>query len=141
MIPINEIFISPQGEGIKTGLMTIFIRVSGCSYAEHPCSYCDTSYAWYPESGLKSTVERILQNIEPILLRTGVKEICLTGGEPLLYYPEIKSLIHYLGKRYSLSVETNGGHLIWKEDCMWSHDIKCPSSNNAEYISTVILNY
>ena len=135
MIPISETFISPNGEGIKTGLMTLFIRVAGCDYAMqgHSCSYCDTSYAWHPENGKEFTVEQIIEQVEPVLLRIRIREICLTGGEPLAYSPEINSLIHYLGKRYQLSVETNGGHLIWKEDCSWSLDIKCPSSGNSEY--------
>ena len=134
MIPINEVFISPQGEGIKAGLMTLFIRVSGCSYAVegHPCSYCDTRYAWY-KNGKEFSVEKIQEDTEETLLKYDIKEVVLTGGEPLMYSPEINPLIHWLSKRYSLSVETNGGHLIWKENCCWSLDTKCPSSNNAEH--------
>ena len=39
---INEIFSSIDGEGIRTGYLTTFIRSFGCNLS---CSYCDTVYA------------------------------------------------------------------------------------------------
>ena len=133
MIPISEIFISPQGEGLKTGRMTLFVRVAGCSYSEHPCNYCDTPYAWYPDDGVGSTLEHIITSMEDILLMNRIREICITGGEPLLYYPEIEQLIRHFRKHYSVSIETNGGHIIWRDTVLWSLDLKCPSSGNDGY--------
>jgi len=134
-IPISETFISPQGEGITVGLMTLFIRVAGCDYATngHPCKYCDTSYAWKSSNSKMFEVDDIQKQVELTMRTMNLKQVSLTGGEPLSYSPEINSLIHYLGKRFSLSVETNGGHPIWREDCMWSMDLKCPSSGNTKH--------
>ena len=44
---ISEIFYSIQGEGILTGVPSVFIRTSGCNLR---CTWCDTPYAsWKPE--------------------------------------------------------------------------------------------
>ena len=39
---VNEIFKSIDGEGTRTGLPVIFIRLYGCNLK---CKYCDTRYA------------------------------------------------------------------------------------------------
>ena len=133
-IPVSEIFISPQGEGLTTGLMTCFVRVAGCNLAiaKSPCLWCDTKYAWYPRQAKVSvTSEELKVDIDKIMLDNGLKEICLTGGEPLLYSEQLKGLIDYWSKRYHLTIETNGSLSIWKYKAMWSLDTKCPSSGNA----------
>lgn len=33
IISVNECFISPNGEGITAGLITLFIRIAGCNFA------------------------------------------------------------------------------------------------------------
>ena len=142
IIPINEVFTSPNGEGITTGLMTLFIRTAGCNFAieGHPCKWnpnenpgCDTPYAWYPnQCKFSATPEQLIQEIDKEMLIAGIREICLTGGEPL-YHNGIEESIKYWDKKYHLLVETNGSLPIWKSDACWSLDIKCPSSNNAEY--------
>ena len=42
MYKVNEIFLSIDGEGVRTGLATVFIRLYGCNLK---CSYCDTRYS------------------------------------------------------------------------------------------------
>ena len=37
---VTEIFDSIDGEGKRTGLMAIFVRLAGCNLR---CSYCDTA--------------------------------------------------------------------------------------------------
>ena len=39
---VTEIFDSIDGEGKRTGLMAIFVRLAGCNLR---CSYCDTAYS------------------------------------------------------------------------------------------------
>ena len=134
LIPISEIFVSPNGEGLTTGLMTCFVRVAGCDFAigGHPCKYCDTSYSWYPRQAKVSvSSEKLRAIIDKLLLDNGMKEITLTGGEPLLYSEQLKESIDYWSKKYHLVIETNGSLPIWKCDALWSLDIKCPSSGNA----------
>ena len=133
-IPISDIYIGLQGEGIKTGRRTIFVRVAGCNFAidGHPCQYpCDTKYAWYPKQGKPYTMDSLIDKVANMSLVNNIKEICLTGGEPLSV-PGIRGLIKYL-RGYNLLVETNGSYLIWRNECAWSLDIKCPGSGNDRY--------
>ena len=54
---ISEIFYSIQGEGMLTGVPSVFVRTSGCNLR---CVWCDTPYtSWTPE-GADMTVEEIL---------------------------------------------------------------------------------
>ena len=78
VLRIAEIFTSVQGEGIWSGIPSIFVRVSGCNLR---CQWCDTPYAsWKPEGptlSLKEIVERVT--------RDAVRHVVLTGGEPMLF--------------------------------------------------------
>lgn len=40
---VNEIFSSIDGEGLTTGALATFVRLTGCNLR---CSYCDTAYAF-----------------------------------------------------------------------------------------------
>ena len=75
---VVEKFVSINGEGRRAGELAAFIRFKGCNLQ---CSYCDTS--WANEPGCESerlTKEEILSWIR----EAGVKNVTLTGGEPLL---------------------------------------------------------
>lgn len=74
---ISEIFHSIQGEGMLTGVPSVFVRTSGCNLR---CNWCDTPYAsWNPE-GQAMTVPAILREIE----RHPSRHVVLTGGEPMI---------------------------------------------------------
>ena len=75
---VVEKFVSINGEGTKAGQLAVFIRFKGCNLN---CKYCDTK--WANEQGTPSqpmTEKEILDYV----LSTGVKNVTLTGGEPLL---------------------------------------------------------
>ena len=75
---IAEKFVSINGEGTKAGQLAVFIRLCGCNLN---CSYCDTK--WANEKDVPFTLmteEELASYVE----ETGVKNITLTGGEPLL---------------------------------------------------------
>lgn len=40
---LHEIYESIQGEGLYTGVPTIFIRLQGCPLR---CTWCDSKYTW-----------------------------------------------------------------------------------------------
>ncbi len=74
---ISEIFFSIQGEGLLTGVPSVFVRTSGCNLR---CNWCDTPYAsWNPE-GTAMSVAQIVAQIE----EHPAKHVVLTGGEPMI---------------------------------------------------------
>jgi 7-carboxy-7-deazaguanine synthase len=118
---VVEIFPSLQGEGQQMGLPTVFVRFSGCNLR---CEWCDTKYAY--DEGEEMDIGRIVEEIR----ESGIRRVCLTGGEPTLQ-EEIMDLIKALNG-YDISIETNGSKditpLLEFTDIMISLDIKCPSS-------------
>src|SRR4051812_41214703 len=83
---VNEIFLSPQGEGVRAGTLNVFVRFSACNLQcrieAGPLSPggfdCDTEFA----SGSKYTLEQLLDRIK--VIGNGCKAVILTGGEPTL---------------------------------------------------------
>lgn len=96
---IAEIFHSIQGEGILTGVPSVFVRTSGCNLR---CTWCDTPYtSWEPE-GEQLHVEQILARMENFPSKHAV----ITGGEPLLM-PDLDDLCQGLRERgYHITLET-----------------------------------
>ncbi|NLB56147.1 MAG: 7-carboxy-7-deazaguanine synthase QueE [Lentisphaerae bacterium] len=76
---ISEIFYSVQGEGLLTGMPSVFVRLAGCNLA---CSWCDTKYAWTGENYTDMDISEITDKIEAF---AGIYKHCvITGGEPLI---------------------------------------------------------
>ena len=100
---VVEIFTSINGEGRVAGQLAVFVRFAGCNLR---CSFCDTMWANEPDvEGTWMTEEEIAETI----IRTGVRNVTLTGGEPLLQ-KDIRFLLERLAQEESLAVEieTNG---------------------------------
>lgn len=102
ILKITEIFSSIQGEGLRMGEPTIFVRLTGCNLR---CVFCDTQYAW--DGGKDFTVEQIMETVEKIKNAYAADWVCLTGGEPL--EQKIEGLVRSLRKRgFKVQIETNG---------------------------------
>lgn len=100
---VAEQFVSINGEGTRAGELAVFVRLCGCNLQ---CSYCDTQWANQPDVSYQlQTTEEIVQAI----LETGVRNVTLTGGEPLLT-PNVAGLIAAITAQptLSLEIETNG---------------------------------
>jgi 7-carboxy-7-deazaguanine synthase len=96
---VVEKFTSINGEGTRAGELAVFIRFKGCNLR---CSYCDTMWANEPECPYKEeTPEEILNYV----LGTGIHNVTLTGGEPLLQ-KDIRDLIHLLLQAFFLLLVT-----------------------------------
>jgi 7-carboxy-7-deazaguanine synthase len=99
---IAEVFPSIQGEGILTGVPSLFIRVSGCNLR---CRWCDTPYtSWAPE-GEDWPLDRLLEWVKGFPV---YRHVVLTGGEPMLF-PELVPLSKQLrAAGLHITVETAG---------------------------------
>jgi organic radical activating enzyme len=105
-LKIFEIFASIQGEGLRQGEPTIFVRLSGCNLR---CSFCDTKEAW--NRGQEMPISDILSQIQESRKQFPAEWICLTGGEPLLQ--NIKPLVFALKKaEYFIQIETNATQFL-----------------------------
>ena len=135
-VPINiaEIFYSVQGEGLYTGVPTVFIRLQGCSLG---CTWCDTKYTWQElKVGTATNINNVLEEVErlhPSLKRAPKPMICITGGEPLEQPRAFSHLVRELSERkYCIEVETSGLVKIPfdlnEHITSWVVDLKCPSS-------------
>ncbi|MFC2160078.1 7-carboxy-7-deazaguanine synthase QueE [Acidobacteriota bacterium] len=101
-LKINEIFYSLQGEGLRQGEPTVFIRFAGCNLK---CDFCDTQYAW--NDGRNLSVDQICSEVADMRHLHSSRWICLTGGEPL--FQNIASLTQQLkADKWRIQVETNG---------------------------------
>ena len=103
MYPIMEKFISINGEGTRAGELAVFVRFTGCNLR---CSYCDTMWANEPGCPYE---EMSPAQICEYVRSTGIKNVTLTGGEPLLQKDMdklISLLISECGVR--VEIETNG---------------------------------
>ena len=100
---VVEKFVSINGEGQRSGELAVFIRLAKCNLR---CNYCDTM--WANEENVTVT-PMTKEDIYNYILDTKVKNVTLTGGEPLLDR-EVKDLIEYIVKDNSLflEIETNG---------------------------------
>jgi len=98
---VIEVFASLQGEGLRQGDPTIFIRLAGCNLR---CPFCDTRRAW--RNGQEYSAEQILDKVKRLRERFPARWVCLTGGEPLLQ--DIRKLVRLLKKeKFKIQVETN----------------------------------
>ena len=100
---VVEIFTSINGEGPCAGELAFFVRFQGCNLR---CSYCDTMWANAPDCPY---TEQPPEDIVAKILQNGIRNVTLTGGEPLLQ-PEMPALLTLLADHPELrvEVETNG---------------------------------
>ena len=122
---ICETFRSIQGEGTDIGAVTFFIRTAGCNLS---CEWCDTGYSH--AEGSEIPVKELAE------LTKNERNICVTGGEPLLQEDIYELLNMLLKERKRVVLETNGSVDISKvpvsKDLVISMDIKCPSSGMSD---------
>lgn len=129
---VVEKFVSINGESKRAGELALFIRFKGCNLN---CTYCDTKWANEPDCDYQEmTPEKLLDYIE----KTKVKNITLTGGEPLLQKDINKLIKMIIDKGFRVEIETNGAVSIEStaalrdkegfKDLSFTLDYKSPSS-------------
>lgn len=109
LVPVSEIFLSIQGEGVWAGTPSVFLRTYRCNLS---CTWCDTKYTWLGQEKALPGVEFTplpAREIEDKVARFGCKHLVLTGGEPLLHQRQVEPLLARLKQQgYFIEVETNG---------------------------------
>ncbi|AOW51444.1 TPA: 7-carboxy-7-deazaguanine synthase QueE [Legionella pneumophila subsp. pneumophila] len=122
---ITEIFHSLQGESVTVGLLTVFVRLTGCPLR---CQYCDTAYAF--SGGEVVEIDDILNKVASYQCQ----HVCVTGGEPLAQPGCIPLLSKLCDAGYSVSLETSGARDIASVDqrVMIVMDLKTPDSREAD---------
>lgn len=100
---VVETFISINGEGQHAGELALFIRFAGCNLN---CNYCDTRWANQPDVVYQEMTET---EIKALVTDSGVRNVTLTGGEPLLQ-PGMYQLLETMESLpdIRIEIETNG---------------------------------
>lgn len=125
--PIVEIFKSIEGEGIRTGAPTVFVRFGRCNLN---CSWCDTKYSHDSKEYKYMTKEEIATKI----LSFRCDKITFTGGEPLDVGADFIKWFMANNSGIEVNIETNGSMPIdsftklHTDRLIITMDYKCPSS-------------
>lgn len=126
----HEEFLSIQGEGTDAGLPCVFIRLYGCNVQ---CSYCDQP------QGKCDRHKISVANMVSKAMSYGCRNVCITGGEPMLQWDSLYQLALELVSDYNcdVSIETNGCVKInpdfyYPKKLKFVMDVKCPSSGVSE---------
>ena len=120
-LKVTETFVSIQGEADAVGWPTLFIRLTGCPLR---CVYCDTQYSFY--GGEWQTLEQLLETARG----SGVRHVCVTGGEPLAQKACLELLTALCDAGFEVSLETSGALDVAPVDPRVSRvvDVKTPGS-------------
>ena len=122
---VIEKFVSINGEGPRQGELAIFLRFASCNLR---CSYCDTRYSFENPVYTDESIDEIIEYVN----KQNVKNITLTGGEPLIQ-KDIEELMKRLSDLgYRIEIETNGSIDISKflgiKNVSFTLDYKLPVS-------------
>jgi 7-carboxy-7-deazaguanine synthase len=129
---ITELFASVQGEGVRVGLPTAFVRLNRCNLR---CTWCDSEYTF--TGGTKMPVEEVVERVRSF---GPLPNVCITGGEPLVQRRELRGLIDQLLMMpwtQSVEVETGGSLAVWPAHdprLYWDLDVKCPGSGMERHV-------
>ena len=124
-VRVNEIFFSLQGESSRTGLPTVFVRLTGCPLR---CRYCDTRYAFH--GGHVLSIDQVLADVTSL----GGRYVTVTGGEPLAQKSCLRLLKRLCDADFVVSLETSGALDVSAVDTrvMKVMDLKTPNSGEQE---------
>ncbi|MGE4409849.1 MAG: 7-carboxy-7-deazaguanine synthase [Sphingobium sp.] len=115
---VKEMFLTLQGEGVRTGRRAVFLRFAGCNLwtgreqdrAQTVCRFCDTDFVGTDgENGGKFASAEILVEQVANLWGEGTTQryVVLTGGEPMLQVDDV--LVDALhGAGFEIAIESNG---------------------------------
>lgn len=130
---VVEIFESINGEGMRAGELAVFVRMKGCNLS---CNYCDTMWANEADCEFEEmTADRIVERVK----KSGIKNVTLTGGEPLLQKDADKLLKLFSDEKdIRVEIETNGSvnlsPFLKYENTSFTMDYRLPESDMEKYM-------
>jgi len=131
-VKISSIFETLDGEVTDRGPLqwSVFVRTGGCHIRCWKSSgYCDAPHTLDLKHPYK---EKTVPEIVAHVVKTGIRRVTITGGEPLLQKTDVFALAAILrGRGIRVTLETSGTLLLMGDtnqfDCVVM-DIKVPSS-------------
>lgn len=149
-LAVSEVFYSIQGEGITTGVPSVFVRLGGCNLMcggigtnvdgeLHDATWrCDTIEVWM-KSQMKYLSEILDKECEDALINGA--HLIITGGEPLMQQDNIGLFIDHLDRyipNLYIEVETNGtikpNENLSNRINLWNCSPKLSNSGNSKYL-------
>ncbi|MEO9469452.1 7-carboxy-7-deazaguanine synthase [Parasphingorhabdus sp.] len=115
---VKEMFLTLQGEGVKSGRRAVFTRFAGCNLwsglekdrATAICQFCDTDFVGLDGEGggrFQTAQELTSAAVAEWGADTNNRFIVLTGGEPMLQVDDdLINALHDAG--FEIAIESNG---------------------------------
>src|SRR2546422_1252798 len=139
---LSECYASIQGESSFVGTPTVFVRLYTCNLR---CVWCDSMYAVEGGEFKEVSVEDLVAVVGGLAKsagsgpRAGIRNVCWTGGEPLLQWRSIARAIPMLPPDFVHTFETDGEVDLGPFDDVlapqrdaglvrYIMDVKCPGS-------------
>lgn len=133
-LPVTQMFPTIEGEGLHIGTPRFFVRLGGCGIG---CRWCDSSYTFGIKNSTIYKVEDLANFVIEETRKAHMREVSITGGEPMLYPEELRELVILLRRsNLHVSLETSGMILdssVFQFFNYISLDIKTP--NSGVYVS------
>ena len=108
LYPVNETFLSWQGEGVHMGRKAFFIRLQGCPVK---CSWCDSASTWHPQYVPKNIRKASPDELAKEAVESKPDFVVLTGGEPCVH--DLVPLVNALkAVKLKVHLETCGAYPI-----------------------------
>lgn len=133
--PVVEKFVSINGEGPRAGELAAFIRFRRCNLN---CSYCDTRWA---NTGSAPAEMLTASELTEWVNSTGVTNVTLTGGEPLLQQNIGELTDMLISSGHFVEIETNGSVSVAELSARklrpaFTLDYKLPDSGMEQHMLT-----
>jgi len=100
-LAVHSLFVSIQGEGRFIGHPCVFLRLSGCNLS---CTWCDAREAASEHPTELLTPPTAAERLS----LPGIRDICITGGEPFLQEKPLCKMFTLLPRDHRVTIETNG---------------------------------
>lgn len=97
---VVEVFKTIQGEGILTGVVSVFVRFAGCNLR---CKWCDEKASQDFDAGQNLSISELLIKMK----KYKCKNVVITGGEPLLQVDIVDFTKQLKKEGYFITIETN----------------------------------